>query len=163
MNEYSIIRPLVIRNLKSSFGSLKSAIAILSYVVDHLLIDHIIFGPAVLDLEVLTFLFHLLDQVLAANLLQVSDPPVLIPVLRAVLGINILARIDFHLKLVVAAFQGAVHNHGDDFGIAVLECLVLYINVFRLGPLPDAVPVLAMLRAVLGNMNPEEYFAASRI
>lgn len=146
-------------NLHSSIFNLH----FLCYVVDHLLVDHLIFGPAMLDLEVLAFTLHLLDQILAADLLQVPYPPVLIPVLRAVLGINILARVDFHLKLVVAAFKGAVHDHGDDFGITVLECLVLYIYVFRLGPLPDAVPVLAMLRAVLGNMNSEEYFAASRI
>jgi hypothetical protein len=148
------------------FFNLHSSIFILHFlchVVDHLLINHLIFGPTVLDLEVFAFPLHLLDQILAADLLQVPDPPVLVPVLRAILGINILARIDLHLKLVVAAFQGAVHDHGDDFGITVLECLVLYINVFRLGPLPDAVPVLAVLRAVLGNMNSEEYLAASRI
>lgn len=133
------------------FFNLHSSIFILHflcYVVDHLLINHLIFGPAVLDLEVFAFALHLFDQILAADLLQVPDPSVLVPVLRAVLGIYILARIDFHLELVVATFQSAVHDHGNNFGIAVFESLVFYIDVFRLGPLPDAIPVLAVLRAV---------------
>jgi hypothetical protein len=45
----------------------------------------------------------------------------------------------------------------------MLVGLVLDIDIFRLRTLAYTIPVLAVLRAILGDMNPEENFAASRI
>ncbi len=77
--------------------------------------------------------------------------------------INILPRVDFHLKLMVAPFESTVHDHGHHFGITVLEGLVLDVDVFRLGPFPDAIPVLTVLGTILGNMDTKENLSAARI
>jgi hypothetical protein len=116
-----------------------------------------------LKFEVFPFLLHLLDKVLAIYHLQMPYPPVFVPVLGTVFRVNILARINFHVKMLVASFKCAIHDHGHHFCIIVLEGLIFDIDVLRLGPLPDTIPVLAVFRTVFRNVNTEEYFAAPRI
>lgn len=114
-------------------------------------------------LEIFAFALHEFDQIFAADLLQEPDPAIFVAMVGAVLGINVLPGIDLHLELVVAPFELATHDHGNDFGVAVLESLVLYIDVLRFGPFPDPVPVLTVFRTVFGNMDPEKDLAAPRI
>jgi hypothetical protein len=115
------------------------------------------------DLKVLAFLEHLFDKIFAADLLQMTDALILVAMLRAILWINVLARIDFDFELVLALLQRAVHYHGNDFGVIVLERLVFNIHIFRLGPFTDTVPVLSVFRAILGNMDPKKDLSATRI
>ena len=135
----------------------------LSDVVDHLLIDHLFVTDRMFELEVLSLPLHLLDKIFTADLLQMPDTTVFVAVLRAVLRINVLPGIYLHLELMVATLEGAVHDHRHHFSIAMLECLVLDVDVFWFGPLPDAIPVLTVFRAIFRDMNPEKYFSAARI
>jgi hypothetical protein len=112
------------------------------------------------DFKAFAFFEHLFDKILSADKLQMTYSAVLVTVFRAILGINILTRIHLYLKLMIAALQGACHYHCNDFGIVVLVCLILYVYIFRLGPLAYAVSVLTMFRAIFGNMNSEEDLAA---
>jgi hypothetical protein len=88
---------------------------------------------------------------------------IFIPVLGTEFGVNILTRIDLYLKLIVAPFKRAVENHDDHFAVIVLERLVLDIDVLRLCPFSNSVPVLPVLRTIFGNMNPEKNLAAPGI
>ena len=91
------------------------------------------------------------------------DPAILVAMLWTVLGIYVLARINFYLKMLFATFQCAVHHHGYHFGVTVLEGLVLDVNIFWFGSFPYTVSVLTMFGTVFRNMNAEENLAAPRI
>jgi hypothetical protein len=84
-------------------------------------------------------------------------------VLGTVFGVNVLTRVNFYLKLIVAPFKRAVKDHGDHFGVIMLEGLVLDIDIFRLCPFADPVPVLPVLRTIFGNVYPEENLSAPGI
>jgi hypothetical protein len=116
-----------------------------------------------LKFEVFPFLLHLLDEVLAVYHLQMPHPPVFIAVLGTVFRVNILARINFHVKMLIASFKRAIHHHGHHFRIIVLEGLIFYIDVLGFGPFPDTIPVLAVFRTVFRNVDTEEYLSAPRI
>lgn len=137
-----------------------------SDLVAHHVLANMLFIAAsrrMLKFEVFPFLLHLLDEILAVDHLQMPHPPVFVPVLGTVFRVNILARINFHVKMLIASFKRTLHDHGHHFSIIVLEGLILDIDVLRLGPLPDTIPVLTVFGTVFRNVDTEEYLAAPRI
>jgi hypothetical protein len=117
----------------------------------------------VLQFKILTLLLHEFDKVRAIDQLQMPDTPVFVSMFGTVFGIDILAWINLYFKLMDAAFQSTVHDHGHHLGVTVLERLIFYINILRFCPLPDPVSVLPVFRAILGNMNTEKNLAAPRV
>jgi hypothetical protein len=109
----------------------------------------LVFSRRVFKLEVLSFPLHLLNKILPIDHLQMPDTSVLVTVLGAIFRINVLARINLYLKMLLATLQCTTHYHGHHFGVSVLEGLVFDVNILRLGPFPDTVSVLAVFRAVL--------------
>jgi|WetSurMetagenome_2_1015567.scaffolds.fasta_scaffold81030_1 hypothetical protein len=88
---------------------------------------------------------------------------VFVPMLRTVFWIDKLPWINLYLELAAATFKGAIREHRDHFGIAMLERLIFYINILRFDLLLDAVRGLAMLRAVFCIRESEVFYCASRV
>jgi hypothetical protein len=133
-------------------------------IIDYLFVEVILLAfREVFKLKILPFLLHKLDEVRPVDELQMPDSSVFVPMFRAVFGINVLARVDFHFKLMRAPLKIAVHQHGYNLGVTVLKGLIFDVYIFGLGPFPNPIAILAMLGAILRNMNTEKDFPAAGI
>jgi hypothetical protein len=134
----------------------------LSYILHHPDF-YIIFLARMLNFKTLTFLFHLLDQILSADQLKVTDSLILVSMLRAIFWIYILPGVNFNLKLVITALQSAVHDKGNYLCVVMLESLIFNIYILRLCPLSYTISVLAVFGTIFGNMDAEKDLAASGV
>lgn len=108
-----------------------------------------ILDTLLIQFKTVTLTFHLLDQIFAPDLLEMTNSLVLIAVFRAVFRVYKLSGVDFNLELMLTVLKRTVHYHCYHFGIVVLKGLVFYIYILRLCSFSDAITILPVFRAVL--------------
>lgn len=126
-------------------------------------LDNNILEHARINLGYLGLQLHLLNQVLATDCYQVADALELVSVFMAIFGIHILPWIYFNLKLIATSLKRTGHDRGHHLGIGVLVGLIFDVDVFGLGAFANTIPVLPVLRTILGNVDAKENFSTLRV